>query len=218
LKRVSFASDPNTYRLAFLEKLYMLIQTLVATLLPAIALAITATQITSNSGEDAYKIPSSVIETIFNIPASVESAFIQAIPTAWISSLADPAFASSVLAEEEASIEPSWSSNEPDSVKEYFQTRNEAIDSYYASASSSYCATASVWTTDGSGTAVPLCTGSDADSTSGSSITSTPASASASTSSTQLGSTSTGGGPAATEGIARSLAGTRAILGLAIVL
>lgn len=197
----------------------MFIQTLAVTLLPSIALAVPATQTTSNSGEDAYGIPSSVIETIFNIPASIESAYIQAIPTAWISSLADPAFASSVLAEEEAGIEPSWYSNEPESVKEYFATRNEAIDAYYASASSSYCATATVWTTDVSGTAVPLCTaGSDAESTSGSSITSSLASASASTSGTQLGSTSTGGVSTATAGIAMSLAGTMALMGLAIAL
>ncbi|KAJ5880550.1 uncharacterized protein N7473_011603 [Penicillium subrubescens] len=187
----------------------MFIQTLVVTLFPAIALAVPATQTTSNSEEDA--------SGIFNIPAPIESACIQAIPTAWISSLADPAFASAVLAEEEPGIEPSWYSNEPDSVKEYLTTRSEAIDAYYASASSVYCATATVL--DISGTALALCTaGSGADSNSGSIITSTPVSAKASTSSAQLGSTSTGGVPAATAGIAMSLAGTMALLGLAVAL
>jgi hypothetical protein len=219
LKRASNASDPKNHRLALLKQPSMLIQTLVVTLLPAIALAVPATQTTSNSGEDAYGIPSSVIETIFNVPASIESAYIQAIPTAWIASLADTAFASSGLAEEEAGIEPSWYRNEPDSEKEYFSTRNETIDSYYASASSSYCAKATIWTTDVSGTAFPLCTaGSNADSSPGSTITSTPASGSASTSSTQLGSMSTGGVPDATTGIAMSLAGTMVLLGLAIAL
>lgn len=82
-----------------------------------------------------------------------------------------------------------------------------------------YCATATVWTTDISGTAAPLCTtGCDTESDSGSIITSTPASASASTSSAQLSSTSTGGVPAATARIAMSLAGTMALLSLAIAL
>lgn len=81
-----------------------------------------------------------------------------------------------------------------------------------------YCATATVWTTDISGTAAPLCTtSSDTESDSGSISTSTPASASASTSSTQLGSTSTGV-PAPTARIAMSLAGTMALLSLAIAL
>lgn len=197
----------------------MLIQTLVATLLLAVAVAILATQTTSSNGEDVYRIPSSIIETMFNDPASIESAYIQAIPTAWLSQLANPAFASSVLVEEEAGIETSWYSNEPESMKEYFSTRNEAIDSYYAKASSSYCATATTWTTDISGTAVPLCTaGSDADSTSESIIASISASTTASASSTQLGSTSTPGVPAATAGLAMGLAGTMAILDLAVFL
>lgn len=56
-------------------------------------------------------------------------------------------------------------------MKEYFSTRDEAIDSYYANASSSSCATASVLSTDISGTVIPLCTaGSEAESTSGSTI------------------------------------------------
>ncbi|KAJ5370137.1 uncharacterized protein N7496_006229 [Penicillium cataractarum] len=194
----------------------MLLQTLITTLLPAVALAIPASQTTSNDGEDAYGIPSSVIATIFNDPSSIDAAYFEASLTTWLSYVANhPAFASSVLAEEEAGIKPSWYSNEPESVKEYFSTRDEAIESYYAKASSSYCATASVLTTDISGTVVPLCTaGSEADSTSGSSITSNSASASGS----QLGSTSTGGVPAAATGLAMGLAGTMAILGLAVAL
>lgn len=47
----------------------MLVQALVAILLPAVVLAVPAAQTTSNNGEDVYGIPSSVIEIMFNVPA-----------------------------------------------------------------------------------------------------------------------------------------------------
>jgi hypothetical protein len=53
----------------FSKILVMLVQALVATLLPAVVLAVPAAQTTSNNGEDVYGIPSSVIETMFNVPA-----------------------------------------------------------------------------------------------------------------------------------------------------
>lgn len=168
----------------------MLIQALLVTLLQVVALAVLATQTTSKN-EDIYGIPSSVIETIFNVPASIEFAYLQAIPIAWISSLDNPALASSVLAEEEAGIEPSRYSNEPNSVKEYFSTRNEAIDAYWAKASSLHCVTASVLPTNIPGSVFSLCTaGSEAYNTSASSVkfVSASASDSDSASSTKLSS------------------------------
>lgn len=164
------------------------------------------------------------------IPSEILSVIETAIPTTWYQALeTDSAFQSSVINDLLHSTYPAWYSSLPESVKSWATVEGEAE----VSALSSYFSDMpTVTPTSGSGSSsgassTPLSTGHTSTSTSSQlTLTSTAtqtksASSSSSTSSSASGSgtsTSTGGAPAATGGLAISLAGAAGVLGLALAL
>ncbi|KAJ5461284.1 uncharacterized protein N7458_002836 [Penicillium daleae] len=167
------------------------------------------------------------------IPSGILSVIETAIPSTWYQALeTDSAFQSSVLNDILHSTYPAWYNSLPNSVKSWATAEGEAE---FSALSSYFSGMPTVTPTSGSGSAgssshassTPLSTGHSSTSASTRlTLTSTAtqtktASGSGSSSSSASGSgtsTSTGGAPAATGGLAISLAGAAGVLGLAFAL
>ncbi|KAJ5689551.1 hypothetical protein N7462_003943 [Penicillium macrosclerotiorum] len=153
-----------------------------------------------------------------SIPSNILSVLETAVPTTWLDSFyTDAAFQSSEINEILSGTYPAWYSSLPESVKQYATSEVLAeaseLESYYtAMPTNTASSSAHGASSSGAVSSTPLTTSTSTATTSGSSSSS---SASASGEST---STSTAGAPAATGGIAMSLAGAAGILGLALAL
>ncbi|OOQ89851.1 hypothetical protein PEBR_06842 [Penicillium brasilianum] len=167
------------------------------------------------------------------IPSDILSVIETAIPSTWYQALeTDSAFQSSVLNDLLHSTYPAWYNSLPDSVKSWATSEGEAEVS---ALSSYFSAVPTVTPTSGSNSAgsrshsssTPLST-SPSSTTASTPLTltstatqtkSATSSGSSSTSASGSGtSSSTGGAPAATGGLAISLAGAAGVLGLALAL
>lgn len=185
-----------------------------------------ATTVLAAPAPDTSSYPA--IEIIYSdVPSSILTVLETAIPTSWIESIYnDPAFRSAEASDIMHGSYPAWYSSLPESVKDWGTSAAMAE----ASAYSSY-----MWSEVPHPT--PLIGSSVGFSTSG--VSSTPLSSttaaststatavetttkggasSSSTSGSGSSSTSTAGAPAATGGLAMSLAGAAGILGLALAL
>ncbi|KAK1149304.1 hypothetical protein N8T08_006526 [Aspergillus melleus] len=178
------------------------------------------------------------------IPTSVVNVLETAMPLSFITSLADPSFASKVDQDWESGKYPEWYSSLPSGVKDYMNsvasefgeastipantalaTDNTGKSTTADSASASATATATATATDTKGASSSAAHASNSQTTgsqtSGSQTTgSSSASGSSSAAETtgSQGATSEGGAPAPTGAMAASLAGAAGIIGLAFAL
>lgn len=195
----------------------------------AVAVPASAATISSDDLLDNIDLP---IETE-TIPSGILSVIETAIPSTWAQALeTNSAFQSSVLNDLLHSTYPAWYNSLPDSVKSWATAEGEAE----VSALSSYFSIQpTVTPTSGSSAAgssshassTPLATGHNSTTTStpltltstATHITSLSGTGSSTSSASHSGtSTSTAGAPAATGGLAISLAGAAGVLGLALAL
>ncbi|OQE15703.1 hypothetical protein PENSTE_c027G07884 [Penicillium steckii] len=209
-------------------------KTLAALLFASAAVAAPAAETTSSASLDDYDSYDDYPEYAgISIPTSVYEILETAVaPTAWANSMiSDTAFVNAEASRIANDQYPAWISSLPDSAQTYVEQELKAEASMYlyeytVSGSSFPASTTAASSTEtsssssGSSAAITK-TGSESatetatDSSSKAATTSSTASGSQSGSST---STSTGGAPAATGGIAMSLAGAAGVLGLALAL
>lgn len=173
----------------------------------------------------------SEIDIVYDdVPSSILSVLETAIPTTWIESIyTDPAFRSEEVSEIMHGTYPAWYNNLPQSVKDWGTSAAMAEASEYSSyiwsevpyptpltGSSAGFSTSGVSSTplSSSATASTSTETATETTTKGGSSDSSPSSPSGSSST----STSTAGAPAATGGVAMSLAGAVGFLGLALAL
>ncbi|KAJ5782876.1 hypothetical protein N7457_004650 [Penicillium paradoxum] len=169
----------------------------------ALLFAVTAWAETETETSPADKLTDDpILMSLMAVPTWVLDAESSARPSGWEESLrSDFAFASSVMAADNAGTFPAWYSNLPKSVQEYETTHREALSAYAQTATQDW-----ITFTDSPTTATPSAT------------VATSTNTASSASGTDATSTSTGGAPAVTGDVLLGLAGAAGILGLAIAL
>lgn len=162
-----------------------------------------------------------------DVPSSILTVVETAIPASWYEAILDPTSRSSIMSEIQAGTMPAWYNSLPASVKAWATSAGGFANNFIGATPTADAAAGGNSGNDATGTATPVATAAitsgakaqtTAASTSGSSASETAASTSKSSSSPSS-STSTGGGaPIATGGVAMSFAGAAGLLGLALAL
>lgn len=175
---------------------------------------------------DNYEDGDLIIE---DVPSSILSALETAIPTSWLMSVeTNAAFRSAEISDARMGTYPAWYSSLPQSVKDWETSAALAeaseLSSYYMTimpmpTSGFISVSSSGAISTGSASSTPL-TSSASTSTATATETKTAGNSESSSAASPSGSTSTSaaGAPAATGGVAMSLAGAAGILGLALAL
>ncbi|KAJ5625858.1 hypothetical protein N7510_002167 [Penicillium lagena] len=182
----------------------------------------------SGSSDSSETNPYSNSVFIPSIPKSILTALETAIPPSWYTDIFKPSFRSSIESEVLAGTMPAWYNSLPNSVKAWASSEGDFINNFIGAEQTSALAVAI--SSNAPATGVPAHKTASTMSTAAVTVTSASGTTSGTTSGAASGaasgtkksapssSTSTGGAPIATGGVAASIAGVAGILGLALAL
>lgn len=168
--------------------------------------------------------PSDIVLTIPRVPTSIMTVLETAIPASWYEEVLNPSSRASIISEIEAGTLPAWYNSLPASVKAWATSAGGAFAQEIIGATPTPTATGADNGNDSTHavTATPAATamtsGAKGQTTKMTSDSSSETPASTAKSSSPSSSTSTGGAPIATAGVAMSFAGAAGLLGLALAL